>query len=134
MLVQARAEQTPRLASLPGGVTDVRFFRMTAGSGPNAIHLLGASDTTPPIISNIFVSNITMNSATISWMTNEPATSFVDYDATSGSSVLVLSHVVQLSGLSKNTTYTFRVRSADATSNSSTSAPQMFTTKKNKGR
>jgi pectate lyase-like protein len=38
-MAQARAEQTPMLAALPAGVSDVRLFRVSANLGINDIHL-----------------------------------------------------------------------------------------------
>lgn len=95
-------------------------------------------DTTAPTISAVAASNITANGATISWLTNEPATSKVYYN--SGSSIsfstagvvndvsLVTNHLLDLSGLSANATYYFAVRSLDAASNATTSAEYSFTT------
>ncbi|HTK04833.1 MAG TPA: fibronectin type III domain-containing protein [Candidatus Eisenbacteria bacterium] len=91
-------------------------------------------DTTAPVISNIQVTGLTVSAATITWTTNEPATSFVDYGltagygSTSGNATLVTSHSVPLSGLSENTLYHFRVRSADAASNEAVSGDNTFTT------
>ena len=71
-----------------------------------------------PIISNITVSDITPSSATITWNTDEPSDSQVEYgltDAygsmTSTDPVLRTSHAVQLTGLAQGTEYHFRVRS-----------------------
>ena len=58
--------------------------------------------------------------ATVTWTTDEPATSRVDYGTSAGSltlnvadPALVTSHTLQLTGLAPNTTYYFRVTSAD---------------------
>ena len=66
-----------------------------------------------------------VTTATVSWMTDEPATSRVEYglDATYGTSspidtTRVTSHSVALTGLSPSTTYHFRVESTDAVGNS----------------
>ena len=88
----------------------------------------------PPIISNIGVSAITSSGAVISWVTDEPATSRVDYGETAGygssagDDSLVTSHGVVLSGLEPDTTYHFRVRSADAGENEAVSGDNVFTT------
>jgi glucuronoarabinoxylan endo-1,4-beta-xylanase len=91
-------------------------------------------DTTSPTISNISVS-VTENSATITWDTNEPSDSQVEYGltvnyqtATNLSQNLTTSHSVTITGLSDNTTYNFRVRSADSSSNISVSINRTFTT------
>ena len=98
-----------------------------AGGGSN-------SDTTPPVISNIAVTNMTLTSATISWNTDENASSAVSYGLTNayGSNLddtsSVTSHSVTLSGLSANTTYHFHVSSADAANNTAISTNATFMT------
>ena len=79
--------------------------------------------------------NITTNSATVTWTTNEPATSQVDYGLTTsyGSTTtldpaLVTAHSVVLTGLAPNTTYNYRVRSIDAAGNERVSANSTFKT------
>jgi len=88
-----------------------------------------------PAISAVAASNVTVNGANITWATDEPATSQVDYGtATSyGSSTtldtsLVTSHAQALAGLQSNTTYHYRVRSTDAANNTTTSGDNTFTT------
>jgi len=94
-------------------------------------------DTTSPIISNITITNITSNSATINWLTNEPANSQVKFgllpdDYTQSSELIAnftTSHSIVLSGLEPQTTYHFKVFSADANGNESISDNYSFTTK-----
>ena len=92
-------------------------------------------DTTAPTISARTATSITTNSSTITWTTNEPATSRVDYGLTTsyGSTTtldpaLVTSHSVLLTGLAPNTTYNYRVRSIDAAGNERVSANSTFKT------
>jgi hypothetical protein len=79
-----------------------------------------ALDPILPVISNITVSGITMNSAIITWMTDQPADSFVDYGTTSsyGSWVkdqsLVTDHSLPINNLAVGTTYHFKVTSTNA--------------------
>ncbi len=93
-----------------------------------------ALDTTAPAISNVEATNITDNSATITWTTDEPADSRVDYglDDSYGLFVddtsLVTSHSITLTGLSPSATYHSKVTSADAASNPASSADFTFTT------
>ena len=93
------------------------------------------ADETPPLISEVSASNITTTSATITWTTDEPATSQVEYGGvwlciaiTSLDESLVISHNVDLSGLQPNTTYHFRVKSKDASGNEAASEDCSFTT------
>ena len=91
-------------------------------------------DTTPPVISNIDAGDITSSSATITWTTDEPATSVVYYGTTTGYgqtesvSGYTTSHSVELTGLSDDTLYHFKVESTDASSNTAQSGDNNFTT------
>jgi len=92
-------------------------------------------DTTPPTISGVGASNITATAATITWMTNEPATSQVEYgpttsygQSTSLDSTRVTSHTVTLSNLTAATVIHYRVKSSDAAGNAAVSGDLTFTT------
>ncbi|MFH1620507.1 MAG: fibronectin type III domain-containing protein [Patescibacteria group bacterium] len=93
-----------------------------------------AGDTTPPVISNVKVVNITDTSALVTWDTNELATSFVSYGMTtaygslSSSLGYVLSHAILLNGLTPNTLYHFFVSSSDGSGNIASSPDATFTT------
>lgn len=105
-----------------------------ATSGNNTFTTLTPPDTTAPVVSNITASNITAINATITWTTNEGATSRVEYGTTtaygssSTSSTLALSHSRTLTGLSNATLYHYRVLSQDAAGNTRTSGDGVFTT------
>jgi hypothetical protein len=92
------------------------------------------SDTTPATISNVQAVNVTGNSATITWLTNEPADSVVEYGTTTAYGLSasdtspVMSHSVPITGLTPNTTYHFHVISRDAGNNQTTSTDFNFTT------
>ena len=94
---------------------------------------LSAPDTTPPVISAVSVSDVTSDGATISWTTDEPSTSQVEYRVTTSSlsslnATMVTSHTVILTDLSSDTTYNFKVRSNDASGNLAVSDEYIFTT------
>ena len=106
-----------------------------ATSATNTLTTSAAPDTTGPVIQNIASGQMTSTSAVISWATDEPATSLVEYGTTSAygssslaDSTLVISHSQSLPGLTPGTTYHFRVHSADATGNASRSVDQTLTT------
>lgn len=88
-------------------------------------------DVTAPVISGI-ASSSTGTSATVSWTTNEVATSTFEYGLTTsyGSSTstttATTSHSVQLSGLTASTTYHFKITATDGSSNVSTSSDLTF--------
>lgn len=91
-------------------------------------------DIAAPTISDVIVSNITKSSATISWTTNEDATSQVEYGTTSsyGSNTLIETHIkihyVELINLNPDTNYYYRVRSKDASGNETISTGKTFHT------
>jgi len=92
------------------------------------------ADATPPSIQGVPISSTTETSATITWATNEPATSQVQYGETEtyGSSTtpdtnLSTSHSVTLTGLDPNTTYNFKVISTDAAGNEATAEGELTT-------
>ncbi len=93
-----------------------------------------AAVNNPPVISGV-TANAGNNSAAVNWTTNEAATSRVDYGPTASygsqtalNSTLSTAHSATISGLSENTTYHYRVRSADGQGAESVSADYTFTT------
>ena len=99
--------------------------------------LAGAKhDGNPPVISGVALSGPGTQYASpfITWTTDEPATTWVDWGLTTaysetpvGTNTLSVSHSAQLTGLVAGTTYHYRVRSADALGNSSVSADFTYT-------
>lgn len=92
-------------------------------------------DTTPPTISDVRASNIKPNSVTITWTTNEPSTSQVEYGVDSdygalsdADTELKTEHSIVLTGLKFKTTYHFRVVSADDVGNLEVSPDGTFST------
>jgi hypothetical protein len=89
-------------------------------------------DTTPPVITAVKATNVTPFSATITWTTNEPSDSAVDYglDTTYGLSVsataLTTTHSVALSSafLTPQTLLHYRVLSTDGSGNVATGTDQ----------
>ena len=105
---------------------DYAFFPATTG----AYVATYAPDTTPPTITGVAANPTSGQTATISWTTDESATSRVDYGTNPGSlstgatdAALVTQHTVQLTGLLPNTVYYYRVVSADASGNTTTAPP-----------
>ncbi|MBI4898913.1 MAG: fibronectin type III domain-containing protein [Actinobacteria bacterium] len=93
------------------------------------------TDTTPPVISDVASRDVNQNGATVSWTTNEPATSQVDYgtsvsygSSTALNTSLDTAHTQVIAGLAANTTYHYRVRSSDAAGNSASSGDRTFAT------
>lgn len=102
------------------------------GSLPVAIP---GSDLVAPVISAAVATNLTTTSAAINWITDEAASSQVEYGVTTTygnlsptDTNLTTTHSTGLTGLSANTTYQYRVISTDASGNIATSANFSFTT------
>jgi Bacterial Ig domain len=96
----------------------------------------GARDTTGPVISKPTVSATSTTSVTISWTTNEPGDTQVEYgQSTSYGSLttldgsLVTSHLQVITGLARHTWYHFRIRSRDAARNLTLSTDFKFRTR-----
>jgi cysteine-rich repeat protein len=90
------------------------------------------ADTSPPVITNLVATPGPGDAATISWTTNEPADSRVDFGTDPGalaasvsSPTLVTSHSIDLTGLLAGTTYYFRATSADAAANATSDPPSL---------
>ena len=93
----------------------------------------GGRDTTPPVISDVAVSNITKTSADVGWKTDEDSDSQVEYWSSPSTLTLldtemVIKHLIHLAELAPGSTYYFRVRSADVASNLAVSEEHTFTT------
>ncbi len=92
------------------------------------------TDVTKPTISGVTVSGISSSAATVTWTTNEPATSYVDfgpsdvYGNTLGDGQYLTTHSVSVLGLTSSSLYHFRVRSKDAAGNEATSTDTTLTT------
>jgi regulation of enolase protein 1 (concanavalin A-like superfamily) len=93
-----------------------------------------SNDVVPPVISGVQASPGT-NGATITWFTDEPSTSRVQYGLTSNydlgevsSSTMVLNHAITLNSLQAGTTYHYRVSSTDSSGNTAVTQDATFTT------
>ena len=118
-------------------IKGVQYAIVPAGAGPYQVSY--GPDIAAPVITGVSA-NAGVGSAVVTWVTNEPSESAVDYSTDAGSlinstsdSLLVTSHTVTLTGLAARSTYYYRVRSADAARNSTTvpgaaNSPLSFTT------
>ena len=121
---------TPGTYNLYTSVTDA--FGNTSTTTARSFTVF-TPDTTAPVISNI-ASSTTDTTATVTWDTNENASSSVRYGTSPGvytgisSSTADLSHSATLTGLSRDTTYYFSVLARDPSGNVSTSTERSFKT------
>ena len=109
----------------------------TSPAAPAVPSTFTTADTVPPTVSGVTMSG-TGTSRTITWTTDESATTSLAYGTSAsslgstGTGASGTSHSVSLTGLAEGTTYYYRVTSADAAGNSTTSpaapaAPSSFT-------
>ncbi|MFA5954431.1 MAG: hypothetical protein WC817_02770 [Patescibacteria group bacterium] len=103
--------------------------------GQQGVQGVVKTDLLPPVISGISVTGITDFGATITWVTNEHATSLVQYgeDTTYGSifgdsANLTSEHSVTLVGLTGGTQYHFSIIAYDGDGNRAFSSDDTFTT------
>jgi polygalacturonase len=136
----ATTEITPGngVVGAPGGVfpttatddsyyADVVFEYTTGGVEPTGL-----------AITNINASNVTQASATINWALSGPGTGYVEWGTVSGvypntnypgqNDLTYSAHSQNISGLTAETTYYYRVRSTDAALVETVSAVNTFTT------
>ena len=112
-------------------ITSASNYGVSSSSGDN---MFATFTPPPPVISDVFAVNITSDSATITWTTDQQGDSIVDYGTTTvyGSSVsdpvLTVSHSITLSGLNPGTTYHFKVTSTNTYGVSSSTGDNTFTT------
>ncbi|MBU6490771.1 peptidoglycan-binding protein [Patescibacteria group bacterium] len=120
----------PQCQNLPPGIA----WKLGSGS---TVPATTTPDTTAPVISSAAVGAIASTSATVSWITDEPATSAVYFGTTTplssasagvSSSALVTSHTLVLSPLTASSTYYYMIESADASNNTATTSAASFVT------
>ena len=140
-----------KLTSLEQGKSYHITVKSRLGDSPNSpdasleatgiLRVSDVRDTTPPVISDVNVSNISSSamggSAEITWKTDEPATSQVSYGTSAGYGTLQPSqtdttlakfHDVILYGLAPRTTFHYKVVSRDADGNERSSPDATFVT------
>lgn len=112
---------------------------LQASSGTHSSSLSPITPTAQSFdISNIQISNLTKTSATITWVTNNPSTSEVDYSKNASmpidqtlavkSSTMVTNHSTMLSSLNSGTTYYYRITSKSSSNVIVNSGNLIFTT------
>ena len=126
---------TNHSVSLTGLTTGTYYYRVnsadaagnTATSPTSGALSFTVVDNIAPTISSV-IATPGNTTAAINWNTNEPATSVVQYGTSAASlnqsvtiATLTVPHSVTLTGLNPGTIYYYRVVSADASGNSSTS-------------
>ncbi len=128
--------------SLVNGQNTLVVWNINGGSSTSTdlgvavrLSISGAVDAIAPNISSVASTTPTVNTATVSWTTNESSDSQVEYGLTSTYTAsttldtnMVTSHSVNISGLATSTTYHFRVISKDASANRTNSTDYTFTT------
>jgi peptidoglycan/xylan/chitin deacetylase (PgdA/CDA1 family) len=102
---------------------------------PGSTTVTPPADTTAPVASAVTATGLSATGATISWTTDEPSTSQVNYGATTAygsstvlDSTLATTHTTALTGLTAGMTYHYQVVSTDAAGNTVTSGDYTFAT------
>ncbi|MEK6287230.1 MAG: fibronectin type III domain-containing protein [Acidobacteriota bacterium] len=106
------------------------------GIGASAtVSVTTTADTTAPVISSVSASSVTASGATISWNTDEPSDTQVEYGTddwfgalSTQNPAMVTGHSVAFGGLNPGALYHYRVMSKDAAGNLAVSSDFTFTT------
>ncbi len=132
------AVKTSADPATPGGYKSISWWRADLHTAAMwtaiAGNTIGDNTSVAPVISNVAATNISNNSATITWTTDQNSDSVVNYGLTSSygsttsSATMVQSHSVNLTGLSAATTYHFRVKSKNISNLTATSGDFTFVT------
>ena len=116
------------------------IYEVTAVNGEGLESLRSASvdvstptDLVPPLISNTTVSNVTSTSATITWNTDEPSISRIEYgigtyDISEEDLVFKTTHSMTLEYLDPDTLYHFILIASDSSGNTATTEENSFST------
>ncbi len=115
------------------GNVSAQSLSVTATTPAAPTTITTGTDTTAPVISPAagtysYNANVTANSATINWTTNEPADSQLDWGTWASGHIyqtprdasLVTNHSVALTGLYRSTDYSYMINSRDAAGNLAT--------------
>jgi hypothetical protein len=107
----------------------------TSSTSGNSTFATSVVTSTPPVISNVGTTGVSQTTVTVTWTTDQPASSQVNYGVTNGygssspvNTSLVTAHVVTITGLAAGTAYDFDVVSANAAAQSTTSPNATVTT------
>lgn len=120
-----------------GSHTLIAVARDAAGNRATSTAVSVTVDNTAPTISSVATSSITSSGATVTWSTNESAstkaiysvdTNYASTTTETDTSTRVASHSKALSSLLSCTLYNFKTVSRDAAGNSATSSASSFTT------
>jgi Domain of unknown function (DUF4082)/PASTA domain len=123
--------------SVSPAVTTIYTLTATnaAGSATATATVTVTADTTPPVLSGVGSSGLTMSGATIGFTTNEQTYHQVEYGTTASygtmttpDAMLMTIHSQPLTGLAASTLYHYRGRASDAAGNGGMSGDFTFTT------
>jgi len=122
----------------PEQVADFNDIRFTVSDGIAVVSesiaiIVVKSDITPPEITSVNASDITMTNVVINWVTSEPASSQVEYwtsehELSQPTQDFIEQHTVHLTNLIPNRDYRFIILSKDHAGNLATSPEYGFTT------
>ncbi len=125
-IVEGTAAADGSLQVHHGDTITVTYHDADHGGSPGDVTETATVDCIPPAITNLTVQSVTSTSVTVSWTTDEPATTIVQYGDTMPlagvfeQTRLATSHSVMMTGLSECTTYQYWIGSADEALNLTT--------------
>ncbi len=103
--------------------------------GPYTFMTDQTTDKVPPSVSSVAVSDINSSAATVTWETDEEATTTIKYGTASGTyqttitnTTLAYNHTIYLSSLSESTTYYYVINATDSEGNTIQSSEYSFQT------
>lgn len=109
-----------------GDTISAQYHDASCDGLPEDVSDSAIADCQGPVISNITISDVTTNSAVISWTTSEMSIGTVQYGievppvSSINETAMATSHEITLEGLSDSTVYFFQVASADMGGNITT--------------
>lgn len=130
-------EGTSYYVTVPGTAFKDASDNFFDGISGSSTWTFTTSDVTAPVITNVATSSVATTTASVTWTTNEAAstklvystgTSYASSTSETDTSSRVTSHTKSLTDLSACTSYNFKAVSADAAGNYATSTSGMFTT------
>jgi hypothetical protein len=130
----------PTIRTFTTGADPVVTPVVTPPSASGGMLIIDKTDKVPPTITDVNVTGVSFSSVKVTWKTDEKATGFVEYGATTtygqtyGQWSTSTDHAITLVNLNPSTYYNFRVLSSDSWGNVAYSPNKVFTTAAGEGK
>ena len=121
------------------GNWEIRLSEGSSGLEPTSCNgdtsFSASADQFPPVISDVLLTNMSTDKVTVKWTTDKPSTSQVFYgnsdaygSSSNKSSSLVTNHSINITGLTPDTAYHYKVQSSDDGNRTADSEDNTFLT------